>query len=75
MVALNVGMIGFTFLTCKQCKNKVKFVFKMSDMEKYKAGLGHVQDLFPYTPIDIREMLLSGYCGRCYDKICENMEE
>ncbi len=34
-----------------------------------------IQEICPDLSADDREMLISGMCGVCYDKMCEELEE
>lgn len=41
---------------------------------KFRDG-GHAQDCFPDLPADQREFLISGSCGKCWDKMFAEEEE
>jgi hypothetical protein len=54
--------------TCRECKS-VKVVNVNAD--DYKAWLkgGLIQNVMPYLSADERELLISGVCGECFDKM------
>lgn len=53
---------------CVKCGKKFFISVLREDLEKRKAG-ALVQDAFPYIKPEIRELLVSGYCGVCFDSI------
>lgn len=59
---------------CILC-DKMQFIsVSTEDYEKYKAGM-FVQDAFPYLTADQREVLISGTCGECFDKLMKPDKE
>lgn len=60
---------------CIEC-GKVK-VFKLDAFRYDMWKLGHIsiQRAFPELSADDRELLLSGFCGECYDKIFAEDED
>lgn len=55
-------------VTCSECG--ATFVYKINgkDLFDYEKGK-HIQDAFPYLDDDARELILSGVCGKCFDKM------
>jgi hypothetical protein len=62
-------------ITCTVCGSGYRFTVKEDDWKKYLAKEGHVQDLFPYLSVDIRELLISQICGSCYDTMFAEDDE
>lgn len=56
-------------VTCRICKNTYLIKVERADYEKFEAGEGHVQDIFPYLSAADRELLISQTCGTCWDKL------
>jgi len=57
--------------TCNQCNELHQIhIYK----EDYKAWENSklIQEAMPYVPKDIRELLISGICGSCFDGLFEN---
>ena len=55
-------------VTCKKCKSSISIPLKLEDVEKYREG-ALIQDAFPYLDENQRELLMSGICGTCFDKM------
>ena len=55
---------------CPQCGKPHTIEVKSKDYYEYKLGK-HVQEAFPYLSADEREMLLTGLCKKCWDKLFE----
>lgn len=60
---------------CSLCDNDVSMYVKPGDFDDYIAGVGFIQDTFPYLTPDERELLLNGFCGPCFDSFCPPDEE
>ena len=54
--------------TCTAWLTEKELKVAVADLERYLAG-EHVQRAFPYLTPGQREMLLSGLCGDCFDKL------
>ena len=54
---------------CIQCNALVEFDVKAEDYDLLKEGGELIQDALWYIPADKREMLLSGVCGDCWNKL------
>lgn len=55
--------------TCLECGEDVTIVVEATDWELWYLGATLVQDTFPYLTADQREILISGICGKCFDKM------
>jgi hypothetical protein len=61
---------------CIQCGTNVKFEIMSEDYDLWKDCGVLIQEALWYIPADQREMLLSGICGACWDKMfAEDSEE
>lgn len=56
-------------IKCNICK-KV-YIIKMSPKQFHdiKKGVGHIQDILPNHSADERELIISGTCGTCFDRM------
>jgi hypothetical protein len=66
--------VGFVAKQCPDCKKDYEVYVLVSDHKIWEGG-AFVQNAFPYLTADEREILITGICGPCYDKICEPFEE
>lgn len=57
---------------CRVCGKTVNVVIEQEDFKKFKNHEGAVQDIFPYLGADEREMLISGICPECWEKLFNN---
>lgn len=55
-------------LVCKSCY-KVHVVEVTEDQVKRWQQGETIQKCFPQIPINVREILISGFCGKCFDKL------
>jgi hypothetical protein len=62
-------------IKCKVCGQTKTIMADPSDIEKWKSGEGHIQDILHYLPADQRELLISGICGICFDEMFPPEEE
>ena len=53
---------------CLQCESTHQIEVHESDYYDWRSGMP-IQEAFPYLSIDEREILISGICGSCWDKI------
>lgn len=62
--------------TCIMCGTNQSLMVKPDDWLARERG-ALAQDAYPYLSADDRELLISGVCGICYDKMFddENSEE
>ena len=54
--------------TCNRCKDQVEMKVVQVDYEAWENGK-LIQDAMPYLSADEREVLISGICGPCFDKM------
>ena len=54
--------------TCRQCKESSELAVNKQDIVDWSAGK-YIQDAMPYLSADERELLISGICGNCFDKM------
>lgn len=54
---------------CTMCNTVHCIVVPLKDYRKWKRKRGLIQDVMPYLCADLRELLLSGCCGSCFDEI------
>lgn len=53
---------------CRLCGDQHEIVVGTMDYALWKGG-SYIQDTMPYLTPDQREMLISGTCGPCFDKM------
>lgn len=56
-------------LQCQRCEGVFTLYIDTVDLGSWIAGEGYIQDIMPYLTNSERELLISGYCGKCFDKI------
>ena len=54
--------------TCRQCKVSVEMSVNRQDVTDWRGGK-YIQHAMPYLSADERELLISGICGDCFDKM------
>ena len=54
--------------TCRKCKAQVERKVNIDDVTAWENGK-LIQDAMPYLSADEREVLISGTCGPCFDKM------
>jgi hypothetical protein len=59
---------------CPDCKKVGRVEVEESDFYKWQKG-ELIQVAFPYLDSDQREMLMTGYCGPCWTKLWEDVDE
>lgn len=59
---------------CKYCNKIHKMPVFKKDLEEYNKGEKLVQECFPYISPEYRELLISGMCPECWDKLYEENE-
>lgn len=62
------NIVPFEF-TCIMCNKTFVIMLDPRKLAQYRAGNGKVQDIFPDLSADERELIMSGICGECYDKM------
>jgi hypothetical protein len=53
---------------CQVCKNNIEVSATPQQIAKWKAG-ELIQRAMPNVPKDEREILISGTCGPCFDRM------
>lgn len=59
---------------CISCKKTYELKVKTTDIERINNG-EHIQNVMPHLSADERELLISGICGKCFDKIIIDNED
>jgi hypothetical protein len=54
--------------SCVGCKGFYDIIVESSDYKAWRDGM-LIQTAFPYLSVDLREILISGICGICFDEI------
>ena len=54
--------------TCRSCQKSYDLLGNMSDVHEWMSGK-YIQDAMPYLTPDERELLISGTCKKCFDKM------
>jgi hypothetical protein len=62
-------------VTCHHCKVKHVLAVEAPDWEKWLKGRSFTQDVFPYLTAAERELLISGYCGDCWNLLFPESED
>lgn len=61
-------------IACPLCGHAHEIEVNEMDYLDWQDG-ALIQDTFPYLPASDREMLISGICRKCWDKMLDGMEE
>lgn len=61
-------------VTCSYCNELHKVYCKEEDYNNWKDGAGFIQDIMYYVPPAVRELLVSGTCGKCFDEMFSSLE-
>jgi hypothetical protein len=62
-------------ITCRVCKQGIETEITMDMIYDWKSSGKLIQTVMPNIPADIRELLLSGTCGSCWNQIFKPEEE
>lgn len=54
---------------CRMCGVSYSIMYNRDNMIDWLAGKDFIQDLMPYLSAAERELLISGTCGSCFDKL------
>lgn len=57
--------------TCPVCGGEQFVQVNSDDYQRWINGEGMIQDVMPYIPAEVREILISGICPTCWDKISD----
>lgn len=60
--------------TCIECGTLHYIKMEKKSYDAWKSGVS-IQNVAPSLSVDERELLLSGFCGKCYDKLMPEPEE
>ena len=71
---ISYGMCSIV-ITCHICKKDIVVELSNHEYENYFINGYHIQDAMPNQPADIRELCISGTCGKCFDEIFADVEE
>jgi hypothetical protein len=58
-------------ITCIRCQQVFTIYVDTIDLGTWISGEGYIQDIMPYLTDSERELLISGYCGECFDQMFE----
>ena len=53
---------------CVSCKDTHVLMVNKNDLKRWESG-ARIQDAMPYLTPDERELLISGICGKCFDRM------
>ena len=70
----NVDRPNKLWATCNLCKGQTEMMVNINDYAAWEDDRGKpegllIQDAMPYLTADEREVLISGTCGNCFDKM------
>jgi len=57
---------------CIKCGSTTNIAVEQDDLKRYMNKEGLVQEIFPYLSSDERELIISGICPACWNKIFKN---
>ena len=63
-----------TTVRCQDCGQDHKLLARPSDVKAWRMG-APIQWALPYLSVDERELLISGTCGECYDRMFPQEED
>ncbi len=55
-------------IPCRMCKTVHRIEVPIEDLRKWDGGL-LIQKAFPYLSVETRELMISGTCSDCFDKL------
>ena len=59
---------------CRMCGKQYNLKAEKEDIQKWMNGM-NIQDALPYMPAEQRELLISGTCPECWDKLFGGEEQ
>lgn len=65
---LNNGMLRLT-LRCRKCGESIDKYCTVGQYRQYESTWDDIQDIFPDWPAEDRELLISGICSECWEKM------
>lgn len=60
-------------IQCIKCEKDFDILVHEADYEAWRNGV-YAQDAFPYHNAATRELLISQICGKCFDKMCAEID-
>lgn len=60
---------GVVEVECVSCKTKHTILVPTSGYKLWASGQAKIQDAMPQLSEDERELLMSGICPKCWDKL------
>lgn len=60
-------------ITCNECGQTTVLEMTKEKHREWASDNKKIQDVFPCLDKNIRELMISGMCGECFDKIFENV--
>ncbi len=67
---MNENLLDF-ILSCKNCNQTFKIKCTKEQFKEYMKGEKKIQSIFPELTPEIRELLISNTCGKCFDGMFE----
>ena len=58
---------------CKQCGTIKEFCFPDITYDCWRKGEVNIQDAFPHMSRGDREIMISGFCGDCFEKLLSEL--
>ena len=59
---------------CRMCGKQYNLKAEKEGIQKWMNGM-NIQDALPYMPAEERELLISGTCPECWDKLFGGEEQ
>jgi hypothetical protein len=74
-VRARTGVIQSKAMTivCRGCGTETEVPMTALEFDRWRGG-ELIQNVLPHVPADVRELLLSGLCGDCFDITCDELE-
>lgn len=70
MSELETENLKEVYVACRYCGKKIPLKLHSEGIVEFSSpNRRHVQDIFPYLTNDERELLISGTCKECWDKM------
>lgn len=69
MVCVANNRDTFSHVPCGKCGNIFTLMYNRQDMTDWLSGSGNIQTILHYLTAGERELLLSGFCGDCFDEM------
>lgn len=57
-------------LICFKCRQQFQIEVWPADYQRWKSG-DYIQNAMPYLDNNERELLISGFCGSCFDALSD----